>query len=54
MRTKQRQIREQAKFTYSSLGKAFPKQTKSIEDQGAKQVGALKTWKPEENQELDY
>ena len=24
---------EQAKFTYSSLGKAFEKQTKTIEDQ---------------------
>ena len=30
----QRQIIEQAKFTYSPLGKAFEKQTKTIEDQG--------------------
>ena len=30
----QQQIIEQAKFTYSSLGKAFEKQTKTIEDQG--------------------
>ena len=30
----QQQIIEQAKFTYSSLGKAFGKQTKTIEDQG--------------------
>ena len=30
----QKQIIEQAKFTYSSLGKAFEKQTKTIEDQG--------------------
>ena len=29
----QQQIIEQAKFTYSSLGKAFEKQTKTIEDQ---------------------
>ena len=29
----QRQITEQAKFTYSPLGKAFEKQTKAIEDQ---------------------
>ena len=37
----QRQIIEQAKFTYSPLGKAFEKQTKTIEDQGKKQVAAL-------------
>ena len=30
----QSQIIEQAKFTYSPLGKAFEKQTKTIEDQG--------------------
>ena len=30
----QRQIIEQAKFTYSPLGKAFEKQTKRTEDQG--------------------
>ena len=29
----QQQIIEQAKFTYSPLGKAFGKQTKTIEDQ---------------------
>ena len=32
----QQQIIEQAKFTYSSLGKAFEKQIKTIEDQGKK------------------
>ena len=32
----QQQIIEQAKFTYSPLGKAFEKQTKAIEDQGKK------------------
>ena len=32
----QQQIIEQAKFTYSTLGKAFEKQTKRIEDQGKK------------------
>ena len=37
----QRQIIEQAKFTYSPLGKAFEKQTKTIEDQGKKQVKAI-------------
>ena len=30
----QQQIIEQAKFSYSLLGKAFEKQTKTIEDQG--------------------
>ena len=38
----QQQIIEQAKFTYSPFGKAFVKQTKTIEDQGEKQVNVLK------------
>ena len=33
---------EQAKFTYSHLGKALEKQTKTIEDQGEKQKYFLK------------
>ena len=37
----QQQIIEQAKFTYSPLGKAFEKQTKTIEDQGKEQVKAI-------------
>ena len=37
----QRQIIEQAKFTYSPLGKAFEKQTKTIKDQGEKQIKAI-------------
>ena len=41
----QKQIIEQAKFTYSPLGKAFEKQIKTIEDQGKKQVDALNTLK---------
>ena len=45
--TKQ-QIIEQAKFTYSPLGKAFDKQTKTIEDQGKKQIDALADLKPKE------
>ena len=32
----QQQITEQAKFTYSRLGKAFEKQIKTIEDKGQK------------------
>ena len=32
----QQQIIEPARFTYSPLGKAFKKQTKTIEDQGQK------------------
>ena len=37
----QRQIIEQAKFTYSPLGKAFEKQTKTIKDQGEKQIKSI-------------
>ena len=37
----QRQIIEQAKFTYSPLGKAFEKQTKTIDDKGEKQIKAI-------------
>ena len=37
----QQQIIQQAKFTYSPLGKALEKQTKIIEDQGKKQVKAI-------------
>ena len=36
---------EQARLTYSPLGKAFEKQIKTIEDQGKKQVDALNTLK---------
>ena len=45
----QQQIIEQAKFTYSPLGKAFEKQTKTIEDQGKKQVDPLKAIKSGSN-----
>ena len=41
----QQKIIEQAKFTYSALGKAFEKQIKTIEDQGQKQVDTLKNLK---------
>ena len=44
----QQQIIEQAKFTYSPLGKAFEKQIKTIEDQGKKQVDALENLKLKE------
>ena len=37
----QQQIIEQAKFTYSPLGKAFEKQSKTIEDQGEKNIKAI-------------
>ena len=37
----QQQIIEQAKFTYSSMGKAFEIQTKTIKDQAKKQVEAI-------------
>ena len=44
----QQQIIEQTKFTYSPLGKAFEKQTKTIEDHGKKQVEVLENLKPKE------
>ena len=44
----QQQVIEQAKFTYSPLGKAFEKQIKTIEDQGQKQIDDLESLKPKE------
>ena len=41
----QKQIVEQAKFTYSPLGKIFKKPAKTIQDQGKKQVDTLKNLK---------
>ena len=41
----QQQIIQQAKFTYSPLGKAYEKQIKTNYDQGKKQVDALNTLK---------
>ena len=43
----QQQIIVQAKFTYSPLGKAFDKQTKTIKDQGEKQIKAIQDNKKE-------
>ena len=37
----QQHIIEQAKLTYSPLGKAFEKQTKTIKDQGEKQIKSI-------------
>ena len=47
------QIIEQARFTYSPLGKAFDKQIKTIEDQGKKQFDTLNTLKSDNNKELE-
>ena len=44
----QQQIIEQARFTYSPLGKAFQKQIKTTEDQGQKKVDALENLKLKE------
>ena len=41
MPSDQSRIIEQAKFTYSPLGKAFEKQTKTIEEHGEKQIKVL-------------
>ena len=42
------QIIEQVRFTYFPLGKTFEKQTKTIEDQGQKQIDLLESLKPKE------
>ena len=44
----QKQMIQQAKFTYSHLGKAFEKQIKTIENQGRKQIDTLKDLKDRE------
>ena len=44
----QRGVTEQGKFTYSPLRKALENQIKTIENQGIKQVKALKALKSEE------
>ena len=49
----QQQIIEQAKFTYSPLGKAFEKQKKRIEDQGQKQIDAFKDLKPKKKKKTN-
>ena len=41
----QSRIMEQVRFKYSLLGKVFEKKIKTIEDQGIKQVEALKALK---------
>ena len=41
----QQQIIEQSKFTFSPLGKAFEKQTKTIEDQGKSKLNQFRTKK---------
>ena len=38
----QKQIIEQAKFTYSLVGKSFEEQIKTIKDQAEKQIKAIK------------
>ena len=47
------QIIEQARFTYSPLGKAFDKQIKAIRDQGKKQFDASNTLKSDNNKKLE-
>ena len=50
----QQRIIEQAKFTYSPLGKAFEKQTKTIEDQGEKKIKAIQDNKQQLISDDDY
>ena len=49
----QRRVTEQANFAYSPLVKAFEKQAKTIEDQGIKQVEALKALTGEELESIE-
>ena len=48
-----RQIMEQDKSTYSPLGKAFENQTKTIEDQGEKQIKPLENRVEKKNLNTD-
>ena len=48
-----KQIIQQAKFTYSPVGKGFEKQIKTIEDQGKKQVDVFNTLKPIKDNKSD-
>ena len=48
----QKQVTEQAKFTYSPLGKAFEKQAKTIEDQGEKQIKSIQNRGQINNQKI--
>ena len=50
----QQRIIEQAKFTYSPLGKACEKQTKTIEDQGEKQIKSIQGNKQQLINDNDY
>ena len=47
------QIIEQARFTYSPLGKAFEKQIETIKDQGKKRVDALNILKSDNNKKIE-
>ena len=49
----QQQMIEQAKFTYSPLGKAFEKQIKTIEDQREKQIKAIQDQKQIKKHDYD-
>ena len=49
----QKQMLEQAKFTYSLLRKAFEKQIKTIEDQEEKKIEALKSLKDNNEKQID-
>ena len=48
----QKQIIEQAKFTYYPLGKAFKRQVKTIKDQGENQINALKDLKDNKEKQI--
>ena len=50
----QQQIIEQAKFTYSPLGKAFEKQIKTIEDQAKKTGWCFRKFEAKRRNKTDW
>ena len=53
MPSHQSRDKEQAKFTYSSWGKAFKRQIKTDENQGEKQIKAISGDKQLDNTNVD-
>ena len=50
----QRRVIKKAKFTYSPLGKALGKQTKTIEEQSKKQIDAITSQNQDNDHKSDY
>ena len=50
----QRRVIKKAKFTYSPLGQALGKQTKTIEEEGKKQIDAITNQNQNDDHKDDY